>query len=251
MSEKHIFAIHLSELPPLHALTIGTTLTLSDLECWHRINNVLHLRQGETCILFDGEKKLSLTLQASPKKGVVSGVIDAIEMTTPIKPALHLYQGLLKREAFNDVIYLAAQMGASSITPLITKKVQRAWGEKKEVERLQKVMIAACEQAKQYAIPVINQPVELSQLAIPPYSPDTFSLFCQPDGAGLFECLQSITTHHYQAINVFIGPEGGFVQEEQALLNTSQVKPCSLTPSILRSQEAVAVCLGAIRSVAH
>jgi RsmE family RNA methyltransferase len=82
-------------------------------------------------------------------------------------------------------------------------------------------------------------------------SADIFSLFCQPTGTPLFECLQNIMFHKYQAINVFIGPEGGFTQQEQDLLSTAQIVPCALTKSILRSQEAVAVSIGAIRCLAR
>lgn len=249
MSDKHIFAIHTQQLPSLQTLEVGKSLLLPDPELWHRIINVLHLREAEEFIVFDHEKKLHLTLIACPKKGIIAGLINSVQTIAPIKPELHLFQGILKREAFNDVIYLAAQMGASSITPLITKKVQRTWGGQKEMDRLQKVMIAACEQAKQFTIPTINNPVEWAELSLPSSSHQTFSLFCQPSGSPFFESLQKIAKNSYNDINIFIGPEGGFTQHEEERLHSAQIVPCALTQSILRSQEAVAVSIGAIRCV--
>ena len=251
MSEKHIFALHTTHLPSLQNLEAGISVLVPDFDLWHRIITVLHLSQGEECILFDDEKNIHLTLLASPKKGVIAGVAKAMEKITPIKPAIHLFQGILKREAFNDAMYLAAQMGACQVTPLVTQKVQRSWGGEKESERLYKVMIAACEQAKQFSIPVINKPVELSALSLPANDSKTLSLFCEPSGMPLLKCLQNIATQGYQTINIFIGPEGGFVQEEQELLKAGNIAPHALTTSILRSQEAVAVILGSIRSVAR
>jgi 16S rRNA U1498 N3-methylase RsmE len=133
MSEKHIFALHIHKLPAPHMLHADKPLILSDPDIWHRITNVLHLREGEECIIFDNEIKLHITLLSSPKKGIIAGTINSVETITPIKPKLSLFLGILKREAFNDALYLAAQMGATSITPLITQKVQRTWGQAKEI----------------------------------------------------------------------------------------------------------------------
>lgn len=250
MSEKHIFAVHVQGLPAGQGLSVGNQFTLSNAELWHRLGTVLHLKTGDEFIAFDAEQKLTLILLAFPKKNSIACQIKNIEPVVPLVPKIHLFQGLLKREAFNDVMYLSAQMGVTQVTPLITQKVQRSWGGQKEAERLEKVMIAGCEQAKQYVLPILNDPLNFLSLQLAMQEPETLSLFCEPTGKPFIECLQALATKKYSSINIFIGPEGGFTLQEQELLRTANIQAYALTNSILRSQEAVAVCVGAIRSVA-
>ena len=58
-----------------------------------------------------------------------------------------------------------------------------------------------------------------------------------------------MNTTAYQSISIVIGPEGGLSADEQATLSSAGAQCYALTPTILRAQEAVAVCVGAVRSV--
>ena len=51
-------------------------------------------------------------------------------------------------------------------------------------------------------------------------------------------------------ISVTLGPEGGFSSEEEDLLHQANFTPYRLTPTILRSREAVCLGLGAVRASA-
>jgi 16S rRNA (uracil1498-N3)-methyltransferase len=250
MSDKHIFALYTNHTFPSHEyLGNNRPYTFTDADLWHRINHVLRIKPDEEIVIFDGNIKVHARLMNNAKKNVVSVTVLEAAQTRPLKPHIHLYQGLLRREALSEVVYLAAQMGVTSLTPVITSKTQRSWGGQKEIERLRSVMIAACEQAKQFTIPVINEPIEVSALPEHMTLSNACSLYCEPEGQLLLHALNDVSQKKYAAINICIGPEGGFTDQEQDILKNIGARCYALTPTILRSQEAVAVCVGALRSV--
>lgn len=249
MAEKHVFSFYTDKkFPPVEQLVNGMSYVISDSTLWHRLINVLHLQTGDEFLIFDFCTLANFSLHAIHKKGIIEGIILDAQSIKPLKPSLHLYQGLLRREALHDVAYYAAQMGVTSFTPLLTSKSQRAWGGQKEIERLGNVMIAGCEQAKQFVIPRINEPITFEHL--PKAIFKAFSIYCEPEGKPFLDALNAITRTDLQAINVAIGPEGGFSDEEQKLLQNAGFVCHALTPTILRSQDAVLVCVGGLRSVA-
>jgi 16S rRNA (uracil1498-N3)-methyltransferase len=243
--EKHIFSLYTHRLPAQDSLSAGNSILISDIDIWHRTFNVLHLEEGDQIIVFDGLNSVQVSVTMSRKKGIFSGIIQEVLPVVALLPKIHLYQGLLRREAFDEVAYFAAQMGVTTFTPVLCKKVQRGWGGAKEIDRLRKVMIAACEQSKQFILPCINDPVDISSLR----KESGAAFFCEDTGDPFFEFLQNMHKIKPTEISIAVGPEGGFTLSEQDMLKSRGFSSYALTPSILRSQEAVAVCVGAIRSV--
>lgn len=244
MSEKHIFAVFYPRLPLLHE---GDSYTFVDKDLFHRVINVIRLTPDEDFIVFDQTAWMQCTLLASQKKGVLQVRVCEVQLLTPLVPEIHLYQGILRREAFDVVAYAAAQMGITSFTPLLTQKSQRSWQGSKELERVRNVMIAACEQSKQFCLPTINEPQSMDSICTS--SPaSSYRLYCDPDGKSLLTVLNDLVKVSAQSIHVVIGPEGGFADTEMKLLNDNKFVRCALTPTMLRSCDAAMVCLGALRS---
>jgi 16S rRNA (uracil1498-N3)-methyltransferase len=139
-------------------------------------------------------------------------------------------------------------MGVTSITPLHTAKVHRNWTGDKENQRLEKIMISGCEQAKQYALTSLA-PVQTLQKALSQASCQ-YAFVAEPTGISFKAFAAHLAAQQaIQKIALFIGPEGGFTIEEREQIIAIGAKGLALTPSILRSQEAVAVMVGSIRSL--
>jgi 16S rRNA (uracil1498-N3)-methyltransferase len=250
-SDRHTFAIHTPRaLSLVTARNIGLPCAIRDADVWHRIAHILHARVGDEFIFFDTEKVIHLELTSLATKNTVEGILQTLDQPRPLMPTINLFQGLLKREAWSDVTYYAAQMGVTRIIPLITTKTQREWGGDREVERMRNVMIAACEQAHQFALPEVAQPVPFAAEIFTPLMAVSRQVvvYCETGGTPFFTSLTSLVATQPETINVVIGPEGGFTAEECRALDLCGAQRMALTPSILRAQEAVAVCIGALRS---
>lgn len=242
--DKHTFALYSQKLGE-----VGKHLELVDQDLWHRITHVLRLTAGEQVILFDGAREV--TLQLSEKmfsgKNKISGTVLDTKVSEPLKPAITLMPSLLKREAFETVAYLAAQMGATTIQPLLATKTQRAWNSEKEYARLTSIMVAACEQAKNFVIPELKKPIALTQ--VQKIEDSSCGIYFEDDGAPLLTVAHHLETTKPQSITLVFGPEGGLTSTERRHLGAQGFICYALTPTILRAQEAVAVGLGAIRSI--
>ena len=248
MSNAHVFALFSGALP--NNISPETIITFTDHDVWLRITQVLRLTTGDKIIVFNEQVNALISLEASTftnKRNVITGIVERINYQAPLKPAIHVVVGLTKREAFEEIIYSCAQMGVTSITPVLTKRIHRNWITEKDIIRLKKIMIAGCEQGKQFILPVLHQPQNLAD-QLSGTMQNTF--VCSPDGSPLLATLQKIAQEAPQKITLFIGPEGGFDDTEELLLTAAGVVPLALCKSILRSQDAVQVIVGALQSIA-
>lgn len=247
---QHTFALHCTTFGADKQLEPERFFECTDQALWHRITHILRLTTGDQVILFDGARQ-EITLELSEKmfsgKNKVSGIVRSVKESTPRTPTITLMPCLLKREAFEIVIYLAAQMGATTVQPLISAKTQRSWHGDKEHARMINVMIAACEQAKNFVIPRLNNPIPFAEGTS--NGTLTKGIYFEDTGRPFLSIAQELIAQSPAHLTLVFGPEGGLTTTEQQHLLAQGFACCALTPTILRAQEAVAVGLGALRSI--
>ncbi len=248
---KHLFSVYLQDLSGLISnLKVGQILQVEDKATHQRLTKVLRLKSQVNIILFD--QNMNATISLDPKtfeqKKKVFGKILKMEKNKPLKPEIIFCPALLKKSSFLDVSYIAAQMGANKIMPIITQKVQRKWSGKKEQKKLEKIMISGCEQSKNFMIPELHEPVLLEDF-LKKLEKEGKKVIFEVGGKPLFDLLNQLNKKNFKKIYLLFGPEGGFEQEETELLESNNFEIYCLTPTILRSFEAIAVGLGSVRSV--
>jgi len=238
---KHIFAIY---VPALDAVLAGGACILSDALVVHRIAQVLRLSPLDQVILFDREQHATVQLETISKKKV-SGILLKREPNKTLTPEILFLMPILKKEALSHAIYSAVEVGANAIQLVRTQKSSRDISTH-ELERLERVAIAASEQSKQFAVPTLSSPIKLEEAI--EVSGD-IKIFFDPCGQPASQVVPALQEQTMQKIVMFIGPEGDITQSEKALLHNSNWTFCALVPTILRSVQAVAVSLGIIRSM--
>ncbi len=246
--KPHIFSFYCEEL----SSALGSKsdcIELKDTALWERITQIVRLEDKQECILFDNTKHCFVRVLPETfkqKRKVVAAVVH-VKDSVACKPPIIVCAALLKRSFFEGVVYVAAQMGATKIIPLLTNKVHKNWIGFKDCERLKKIMIAACEQAKNFIIPTLHEPCSLNQDFLLSKTFDGATKICfDKDG----ESISGIIHHQQkQLIALFVGPEGGFVEQELCMIKECGGTFYRLTPTILRSIEAVTVGLGVVRSL--
>ncbi len=249
-NNRHIFALYLENVHQSIAhTTCGKSFIVQDKQLCSRALVVLRLAIGDRLILFDGQAHVLLSIQrVDAKKNLIEGVLDEITFNRALQPAITLFQCLTQKTAFEEIVYTATQMGVTRLVPVISEKVQRKWGDERDIERLHKIMIAAAEQSKSFVLPVIEKPVKLRDVVGDGVS---HNLFFSPDGEPLRNLLHAMQTTKPTKMNILIGSEGGLTDKEEQLLLDACWKSYALTPTILRSVDAVVVGLGSIRSVVN
>lgn len=208
----------------------------------HQIREVLRMKPGDAFVLLDNSgwayRAEIVTLDREALRG---RVVDKWKLETEATARITLYQGLLKGQKFEWVLQKGTELGVAAFVPLLAARcvigtlndVTRA-----RMERWQKIIVEAAEQAGRAILPHLSaatlfahaceRAMQSDGLALIPYEGE--------HAYGLREALQNVPTS--KEIHLFIGPEGGFTEEEIALARAHKIAPVSLGPRILRAETA-------------
>jgi 16S rRNA (uracil1498-N3)-methyltransferase len=224
-------------------LTGGQTITL-DRGQSNYLGNVLRLSAGETILVFngrDGEWRASIQGRKRPDN------LTIIAQTRPQDrlPDLTYVFAPLKHARLDYMVQKAVEMGASSLQPVLTRftQVSRVNG-----ERMRANVIEAAEQCGILSIADVSEPVPLDRY-LSARDGQRLLVFCDEaaDTIDPLQALQGEAASH--GIDVLIGPEGGFAEEERAiLLRQPQTLRFSLGPRILRADTAAVAALALVQA---
>ena len=235
---KHEFALF---YPDLTLQNNVREFTVVDKTFIQRLLHVLRLKEGDQCIIFDHTMHAQVKLKDCSKKSC-SFLVSSWHKNTVLKPQITALLPVLKRDAFESAIYSCAALGATTIQLIKTEKT-RKWQGDKELDRLQRIVISASEQSKNFLFPVINAPVDLSKV-LDLYKKVPNKLFADSKGLCFSDAFKK--TNDKKKFLLFVGPEGDLTTQEKELLKQNFIF-CKLTPTILKSEQALALMLGAIR----
>jgi 16S rRNA (uracil1498-N3)-methyltransferase len=111
------------------------------------------------------------------------------------------------------------------------------------VERWRRVAREAAKQSRRSDVPMVEDLVSLKSAArIRPAPPGLSLLLAEQErSATLYATLQAVVNQRAMerpAVNLAVGPEGGWTAEEEALFAAEGWQPVSLGPRILRAETA-------------
>jgi len=242
MSDRHCFALYFANLNDQWA---AKELKIVDPELCHRVVHILRLLPGEQLLLFGAQVSVTGSVsQISAKQFVLRDL--SWQKHEPAQPHITMAIGVLKRDNFSDALYSCAEVGVNVIQPIIFEKSST---QPLNYERLQRVLIAACEQSKNFDLPVIKEPVRLTDF-FKTLDPAASYIYCDPFGKNIWDIFSVVHASAPSKLVTIVGPEGGVTEGEQELLRAhSQIKWARLTPTILRATQSVAVIGGMARSI--
>lgn len=113
------------------------------------------------------------------------------------------------------------------------------------VERFQKVMIAAMKQSIKSRLPIIDDLAAFDKLVKQPFQGQKFIAWIDDE---VKDCLCDLY-HKGENVLVLIGPEGDFSPEEVALAKENGFVPCSLGDARLRTETAALVACHTIQLI--
>ena len=226
------------------ALAAGQTVALERGQS-NYLGNVLRLSAGGTILVFngrDGEWQASILGRKRPDS------LDIVVQTRPQDrlPDLAYVFAPLKHARLDYMVQKAVEMGASSLQPVLTRftQVSRVNG-----ERMRANVIEAAEQCGILNIADVAEPVALDRY-LAQREGQRLLVFCDEaaETANPLQALQSGLASS-NGIDVLIGPEGGFAEEERAIvLRQPQILRLSLGPRILRADTAAVAALALVQA---
>ncbi len=226
------------------ALERGATVVLEHDQS-NYLGNVLRLAAGDGVLVFngrDGEWQAVISGRKRP---------DGLEITTRTRAQVHSPDltyvfAPLKHARLDYMVQKAVEMGASSLQPVLTRFTQVS---RVNSERMRANVIEAAEQCGILGIAAVAEPVALDRF-LSQRKPNRLLIFCD-EAAGLTNPLHELAGEKAsEGIDVLIGPEGGFAEEERAiLLRQPSILRISLGPRILRADTAGVAALALVQAV--
>lgn len=244
ITETHQFALFSASFT---VFTAGMQVDITNPLLMHRIARVLRLEVGERCILFNRSSHAVVRIETIDKKKM-RVVVEQVDQNQLLTPAITCYVPLLKKEALEQALYACVELGATQIKLVKTQKIHRVYTDK-ELDHARGCMIAAAEQSKNFAFPTLDSTLSLEEVL---KEADSKTLiFCDPSGKSLLDVLNALNKQRPTHIGIMVGPEGDLTVDEKELLLKNKVIFCALTPTVLRSQDALMIGLGALRSISN
>ena len=226
------------------ALATGESVPL-EREQSNYLGNVLRLGAGDNILVFngrDGEWQASIAGRKRPD----SLTIGARTRPQDSLPDLAYVFAPLKHARLDYMVQKAVEMGASSLQPVLTRFTQVA---RVNGERMRANVIEAAEQCGILSLAAVAEPMPLERF-LGERDPQRLLIFCD-EAAEVADPLRSLqgAPSGCNGIDLLIGPEGGFAEQERAmLLRQPQILRLSLGPRILRADTAAVAALALVQA---
>ncbi|HBB02498.1 MAG: hypothetical protein US89_C0004G0114 [Candidatus Peregrinibacteria bacterium GW2011_GWF2_38_29] len=212
-------------------------------ELCHQFFNVLRFKVGEKIMILDnsGEEYLVELLEIS-KKEVVGKVLEKRKNNAEAKIKICLYQAIQKSpEKFEMVLQKGTEIGVSEFVPLITKRTERESLHK--LPRLERILKESAEQSGRGIIPVLKEPVKMQKLLeklakSSEVNKKVVHVLAHPEAEKMLKDVSKILADGVEQINVYIGPEGGFTEQEIESVKEADFILLNVGSRILRSETA-------------
>lgn len=226
------------------ALSPGEAIALERNQS-NYLGNVLRLSAGESILVFngrDGEWQAEIAGRKRPD----SLTIVARTRAQDRLPDIGYVFAPLKHARLDYIVQKAVEMGASRLQPVLTRFTQVS---RVNSERMRANVIEAAEQCGILSLAEVAEPVPLDRF-VSQREAKRLLVFCDEaaEVADPLRALQQRLTAP-DGVDILIGPEGGFAEEERALLlRQPTILRLALGPRILRADTAGVAALALVQA---
>ena len=208
----------------------------------HYLNKVMRVKENEVFSLFNSNGEWEAKVLSISKSIIKFKTTKQIRQKENIKE-LWLAFSPIKSNNQNFMIQKATELGVTKFLPII---FDRTVVRKINKERLEKIIIEACEQSNRINLPIIKDAQSLNNFL----KTNLIDLIFTDLNSKNKKINKSKLTN--RAVCIIIGPEGDFSEvERQQLLAFKGVQPIKINENILRSETAVISAISIINYVTN
>jgi 16S rRNA (uracil1498-N3)-methyltransferase len=214
-----------------------TIVSLSPPDSRHALRS-LRLQPGEEVSLADGAGTVGRGRLAGEEDELAVVRVEEIHRVVRRPPIVSVALAAPKGDRLSWAVQKLAEVGTDEVVLLEAGRSVRTWGEgraDRAVERLRTVAREAAMQSRQPFVMEVTPPVPFQEAY--PSSPALGVLLWAGANAGLDKALPDQAT----GVRLFVGPEGGFSEQEIDAAKEAGLVEASLGPSILRTETAALV----------
>lgn len=216
----------------------GPTLALSPEETRHAAAQ--RLRVGDAVALFDGRghgARARVAAIGARGRGIEVEIGERFSAPAPVPPRA-LYCALPKGERLATLLDMATQLGMTRFVPLLCARsvVQPGTGWQ---ARAQRICVEACKQSRRLYLPELGEPVSPAAALAAAQQTTPCVWFAHPRGSAR----PNAAAIPSSGVAMFVGPEGGFTDEEVMQAERTGVTRVDLGSQPLRIETAAVALL--------
>ena len=217
------------------------TVTVTGPDVNH-IKNVLRMKPGEEVLISNGvDRDYLCKLETIAADSVTAAIVSVTEGGTELPVKFYLFQGLPKSDKMELIIQKAVELGVHEVIPVATRRaVVKLDGKKEEnkIRRWQAIAESAAKQSKRMYVPEVRHVMRFSEAVEHAKELDVVLLPYElaKDMKETKKIIDQIEPG--QSIGIFIGPEGGFDEEEVRMAADMGARAITLGKRILRTETA-------------
>ncbi|KAF7047660.1 hypothetical protein CFC21_056552 [Triticum aestivum] len=235
-------------LPRFHSPSLpsskGEVVRIQGDEFWH-MTRVLRLGINDRVELFDGAGGLvEGSIQKVDKNGSDVELVENARLIAPQGIQWHVFAafGTLKGGRADWLIEKCTELGASSVTPLLTERCHTI--AENRVDRLQRLVLAAVKQCQRVHDMSLKPPIQIHDLPLA-VSQSKLAFLASAEAPPVLSVLPKCSSEEESGL-LIIGPEGDFTEEEVKVLKAAGAVPVGLGPCRLRVETATISLLSAL-----
>lgn len=219
-------------------------------EVLHHLRDSLRIKKGEKISCVDEDRiRYTVTVTEIRKDLLVGEITKKEERNSVSSLYVNLVQSMPKGPKFDAIIQKATELGVNTISPVISERsvvrLEKERGDEK-LRRWNRIALEAAQQSDRRDIPDIASPVSLRDFLSSYKKGDINLLLWEGEKR---QGIKGILTDSgdVKSINILIGPEGGFSDNEAGLAVSAGFITVSLGELILRTETAPIVVLSILQ----
>ncbi len=218
----------------------GKTFSSNDPDLIRQISKVLRLKVGDFLYAGDGKgSKVRAEIRSLDKDLVEFYIRDLVQCSEDNQNRTILYAAIIKKDRFELLTEKVTEAGAETLVPVTTA---RSLFLKLNHDRLNKIAKEASEQSGRFTVPTVERAVSFGD-ALVHAKGNSHNVFFEPEAQKTVNDFL-VWKKHIPAnsrIGIFIGPEGGWNDEELAAMREKKFEEFSLGTLTLRAETAATI----------
>lgn len=207
------------------------------------ISRVLRSRENDKLEVCDMDNNEYICeIREINKDNILLDIIEKVNIKRESNLKVKLYQGMPKGTKMELILQKLTEIGVDEIVLVQAKRSVTKIDNKKEdkkIERWERIIYEAAKQSKRAKIPKLTGVLTFKE-ALADMQNNDLNL-CPYENERTISIKEAIKDSSANTIGIFVGPEGGFEEEEVEKIQEIDGKVVSLGPRILRTETASVV----------
>lgn len=225
----------------IDSFNLNEDYIILDGDQFHHAKVVLRLVEKDNILITCNKETYLCEIDKIESEKIICKILSKEDINRESNININIYQAIGKGNKMDLIIQKCTELGINKITPILTKRVIVKLSEEKlknRKERYERISLEASKQSKRQNIPIIGDIISINDIKSKNLNNSVSLVAYENEDFKTTKLKEILKNLDKKNINIFIGPEGGWTEDEILYLKSLGVISVSLGPRILRTETA-------------